>query len=164
MISKKESIQNKILTREALAHLCAGWRVKGYRIVFTNGVFDLLHKGHIAILLEAASAGDRLVIGLNTDASVQRLKGPSRPVQVQDDRALIMASQAYVDAVTLFDEDTPLELIKAIRPDVIVKGGDYTPDQVVGRDIVESYGGKVIIVPLEEGRSTTGIIRKTKGN
>ena len=164
MISKKESIQNKIMTREALAHLCAGWRVKGYRIVFTNGVFDLLHKGHITILLEAAAAGDRLVTGLNTDASVQRLKGPSRPVQEQDDRAFIMASQAYVDAVTLFDEDTPLELIRAIKPDVIIKGGDYKPDQVVGKDIVESYGGEVVIVPLEEGRSTTNIIKKTSGD
>jgi len=160
MISKKESIQNKVMSREALAHICAGWRIKGYRIVFTNGVFDLLHKGHAALLLEAASAGDRLVTGLNTDASVQRLKGPSRPVQHEDDRAFIMASQAYVDAVTLFGEDTPLELIQAIKPDVIIKGGDYTSDQVVGKEIVESYGGKVMIVPLEEGRSTTDIIRR----
>ena len=160
MISKKDSIQNKITDREALARICAGWRVKGYKIVFTNGVFDLLHKGHISILLEAAEAGDRLVVGLNTDNSVQRLKGPGRPLQNESDRAFIMAAQTYADAVTLFDEDTPLELIRAIKPDVIVKGGDYAPEEVVGKDIVESYGGKVMIVPLEEGRSTTGIIEK----
>ena len=108
MISKKDSIQNKITDREALARICAGWRVKGYKIVFTNGVFDLLHKGHISILLEAAEAGDRLVVGLNTDNSVQRLKGPGRPLQNESDRAFIMAAQTYADAVNLFDEDTPL--------------------------------------------------------
>lgn len=163
MVSKQQSIENKIVTREVLAHLCAGWRVKGHKIVFTNGCFDLLHRGHIATLLAAAEAGDKVVVGLNTDASVQQLKGPTRPVQQEDDRALIMAAQAYVDAVVLFGEETPLELIQAIQPDIIVKGGDYTPESVVGKDVVEARGGKVVIVPLEAGRSTTNIIGKMKG-
>lgn len=163
MVSKQQSIENKIVTREVLAHLCAGWRVKGHKIVFTNGCFDLLHRGHIATLLAAAEAGDKVVVGLNTDASVQQLKGPTRPVQQEEDRAFIMAAQAYVDAVVLFGEETPLELIQAIQPDVIVKGGDYTPESVVGKDVVAARGGKVVIVPLEADRSTTNIISKMKG-
>lgn len=148
--------------REALAHLCAGWRVKGYKIVFTNGCFDILHQGHIAILLAAAEEGQKLVLGLNTDASVKKLKGENRPINDEQSRALVMAAQLYVDAVTLFDEDTPLELIQAIRPDVIVKGGDYTPETVVGHDFMNSYGGKTVIVPTVNGFSTTSIINKMK--
>ena len=162
MVSKQQSIENKIVTPEVLAHLCAGWRVKGHKIVFTNGCFDLLHRGHIATLLAAAEAGDKVVVGLNTDASVQQLKGPTRPVQQEDDRAFIMAAQAYVDAVVLFDEETPLEPIQAIQPDIIVKGGDYTPESVVGKEVVAARGGKVVIVPLEADRSTTNIISKMK--
>ncbi|RYZ45541.1 MAG: D-glycero-beta-D-manno-heptose 1-phosphate adenylyltransferase [Sphingobacteriales bacterium] len=160
--SKKESVQDKIMSREVLAHLCAGWKVKGFRIIFTNGCFDILHQGHIKLLLEAAELGHKLVIGLNTDASVKRLKGESRPVQDEESRALIMAAQLYVDAVCLFDEDTPLELIQAIRPDVIVKGGDYTPETVVGNDFVQTYGGSVIIIPTLDGYSTTATIEKMK--
>jgi D-beta-D-heptose 7-phosphate kinase/D-beta-D-heptose 1-phosphate adenosyltransferase len=160
--SKKESVQDKIMGREALAHLCAGWKVKGQKIIFTNGCFDILHPGHIQLLLEAAELGDKLVLGLNTDASVKRLKGEGRPVNDEQSRALIMAAQLYVDAVTLFDEDTPLELIQAIHPDVIVKGGDYTPETVVGNDFVTSYGGKVVIIPTVEGFSTTSIINRMK--
>lgn len=148
--------------REALARLCAGWKVKSQKVIFTNGCFDILHPGHIQLLLQAAEAGDKLVLGLNTDASVKRLKGEGRPVNDEQSRALIMAAQLYVDAVTLFDEDTPLELIQAIHPDVIVKGGDYTPETVVGNDFVTSYGGKVIIVPTVEGFSTTSIINRMK--
>jgi D-beta-D-heptose 7-phosphate kinase/D-beta-D-heptose 1-phosphate adenosyltransferase len=160
--SKKESIQDKIMSREALARLCAGWKVKSQKVVFTNGCFDILHPGHIQLLLQAAEAGDKLVLGLNTDASVKRLKGEGRPVNDEQSRALIMAAQLYVDAVTLFDEDTPLELIQAIHPDVIVKGGDYTPETVVGNDFVTSYGGEVVIVPTVEGFSTTSIINRMK--
>ena len=160
--SKKESVQDKIMSREALSHLCAGWRVKGQKIVFTNGCFDILHPGHIQLLLEAAELGDKLVLGLNTDASVKRLKGEGRPVNDEQSRALIIAAQHYVDAVTLFDEDTPLELIQTIRPDVIVKGGDYTPETVVGNDYVTSYGGKVVIVPTVDDFSTTSIINRMK--
>ncbi|MFA6058964.1 MAG: D-glycero-beta-D-manno-heptose 1-phosphate adenylyltransferase [Taibaiella sp.] len=161
-ISKKESVQDKIMDREALARLCAGWKVKGQTVVFTNGCFDILHPGHIQLLLQAAELGDKLVLGLNTDASVKRLKGESRPINDEQSRALIMAAQLYVDAVTLFDENTPLELIQAIRPDVIVKGGDYTPETVVGNDFVTSYGGQVVIVPTVEGFSTTSIINRMK--
>jgi D-beta-D-heptose 7-phosphate kinase/D-beta-D-heptose 1-phosphate adenosyltransferase len=160
--SKKESVQDKIIGREALARLCAGWKVKGQKVVFTNGCFDILHPGHIQLLLQAAELGDKLVLGLNTDASVKRLKGEDRPVNDEQTRALIMAAQLYVDAVTLFDEDTPLELIQAIHPDVIVKGGDYTPETVVGNDFVTSYGGQVVIVPTVEGFSTTSIINRMK--
>lgn len=148
--------------REALARLCAGWKVKGQKVVFTNGCFDILHPGHIQLLLQAAEMGDKLVLGLNTDASVKRLKGEGRPVNDEQARALIMAAQLYVDAVTLFDEDTPLELIQTIHPDVIVKGGDYTPETVVGNDFVTSYGGQVVIVPTVEGFSTTSIINRMK--
>jgi len=161
-LSKKESVLHKIVNREILAHLCAGWRVKGAKIVFTNGCFDILHQGHVGLLLEAASLGHKLVLGLNTDASVKKLKGESRPVNDERSRALVMASQLFVDAVTLFDEDTPLELIQAIRPDVIVKGGDYTPETVVGNDFVKSYGGEVVIVPTLEGFSTTAIMERIK--
>lgn len=150
------------MSREALARLCAGWKVKSQKVVFTNGCFDILHPGHIQLLLQAAEAGDKLVLGLNTDASVKRLKGEGRPVNDEQSRALIMAAQLYVDAVTLFDEDTPLELIQAIHPDVIVKGGDYTPETVVGNDFVTSYGGEVVIVPTVEGFSTTSIINRMK--
>ena len=160
--SKKELVQDKIVSRETLAHLCAGWKVKGHKVVFTNGCFDILHPGHIQLLLEAAELGDKLVLGLNTDASVKRLKGEDRPVNSEQSRAVIMAAQLYVDAVSLFDEDTPLELIQAIHPDVIVKGGDYTPETVVGNDFVTSYGGKVVIVPTVEGFSTTSIINRMK--
>lgn len=150
------------MDREALARLCAGWKVKSQKVVFTNGCFDILHPGHIQLLLQAAEAGDKLVLGLNTDSSIKRLKGEGRPVHEEHSRALIMAAQLYVDAVTLFDEDTPLELIQTIHPDVIVKGGDYTPETVVGNDFVTSYGGKVIIVPTVEGFSTTSIINRIK--
>jgi rfaE bifunctional protein nucleotidyltransferase chain/domain len=127
-------------------------------VVFTNGVFDLLHVGHIDLLTAARAFGDRLVVGLNTDASVHQLKGPTRPIHSEADRAYVVAALECVDAVTVFDEDTPLELIMALRPDVLVKGGDYTPDTIVGRTEVESWGGRVHVVTLTAGHSTTRII------
>jgi D-glycero-beta-D-manno-heptose 1-phosphate adenylyltransferase len=127
-------------------------------VVFTNGVFDLLHTGHIDLLTAARALGDSLIVGINTDESVRRLKGPSRPVRTEAERAYVLAALECVDAVTAFDEDTPLELVLAIRPDVLVKGGDYTPDTVVGRTEVESWGGRVHVVPLTAGHSTTRII------
>ena len=141
------------------------WREQGLRIVFTNGCFDILHRGHVEYLSKAADMGDVLVVGLNTDASVKRLKGEGRPVNDQEARAIVLASLSCVDAVALFDEDTPYELIKAVRPDVLVKGADYKPEEIVGYDIVTSYGGKVETVPLVEGYSTTGLLngkRKTE--
>ncbi|MBX6333389.1 MAG: adenylyltransferase/cytidyltransferase family protein, partial [Gemmatimonadaceae bacterium] len=130
----------------------AAWRaaVPG-RVVFTNGVFDLLPPGHVDHLVAARAAGDALIVGLNTDDSVRRLKGPQRPVRSEADRAYVVAALEMVDAVTLFSHDTPLELILALRPDVLVKGGDYTPDTVVGRREVEGWGGRVLIVPLTPG-------------
>jgi rfaE bifunctional protein nucleotidyltransferase chain/domain len=137
-------------------------RVRG-PVVFTNGVFDLIHPGHVDVLIAARAAGDALIVGVNSDASVRRLKGAERPVRGQAERALVLAALESVDAVAIFDEDTPLELINATRPDVIVKGGDYTPDTVVGRREVESWGGRVVIVPLTPGQSTTAIIEKLRG-
>lgn len=134
------------------------FRSQGSKVVFTNGCFDILHRGHVEYLAKAADMGDVLVVGLNTDASVKRLKGEERPINNQDARALVLASLGFVDAVVLFDEDTPYELIKTIRPDVLVKGADYKPEEIVGYDIVTSYGGKVETVPLVEGYSTTSII------
>ncbi|MGH7621026.1 MAG: adenylyltransferase/cytidyltransferase family protein, partial [Gemmatimonadaceae bacterium] len=125
------------------------WRAAGPgRVVFTNGVFDILHTGHVDLLVAARSLGDRLIVGLNSDDSVRRLKGPARPVRSERDRAYIVAALESVDAVTIFDQDTPLEIILALRPDVLVKGGDYTPDTIVGRTEIESWGGRVHVVPL----------------
>ncbi len=136
------------------------WRAQGQQIGFTNGCFDLIHPGHVRLLQAARAQCDRLVVGLNTDASVQRLKGPTRPVQTEAARATVMASIGAVDLVVLFDEDTPMELIRALRPDRLFKGADYTIDQVVGGDVVHANGGQVVLIDLEAGHSTTGIIRR----
>jgi D-beta-D-heptose 7-phosphate kinase/D-beta-D-heptose 1-phosphate adenosyltransferase len=150
----------KVVTAaEALAQVAA-WRAQGLRVGFTNGCFDLIHPGHVRLLTRARGNCDRLVVGLNTDASVRRLKGPSRPMQGEAARATVMASIQAVDLVVLFDDDTPLDLIAALRPDVLVKGADYRIDQVVGADLVLGYGGRVALVDLEEGHSTTALVRK----
>ena len=141
------------------------WRERQVgRVVFTNGVFDLLHPGHVDVLVGARVRGDSLVVGLNSDASVRRLKGPDRPVRSESERAYVLAALETVDAVTLFDQDTPLELVEALRPDVIVKGGDYTPDTVVGADVVRARGGEVVIIPLTPGHSTTSTIQRLRGS
>ena len=129
------------------------------KIVFTNGCFDILHRGHIEYLSKASDLGDVLIIGLNTDASVKRIKGEGRPVQDETSRALILASLRFVEAVILFDEDTPYDLISMIKPDVLVKGGDYTEETIVGADIVKAIGGEVVTIPLVEGYSTSGLIK-----
>lgn len=129
-------------------------------VVFTNGCFDILHRGHVTYLTQARALGDRLIVGVNDDDSVRRLKGEGRPVVRQDDRAFVLAALACVDAVTLFDEDTPAHLIAALLPDVLVKGGDYLREQVVGREIVESHGGRLVLIPLVTGRSTTDILQR----
>lgn len=135
------------------------WRdAQSGAVVFTNGVFDLLHTGHIDLLTAARALGDRLIVALNSDDSVRRLKGPQRPVRTEAERAYVAAALECVDAVTVFDQDTPLEIIVALHPDVLVKGGDYTPGTIVGRAEVESWGGRVHVVPLTEGHSTTRII------
>ena len=135
-------------------------KARGHKIVFTNGCFDLLHVGHITLLEDCHRFGTKLVLALNTDASVQRLKGPTRPIVSENDRARVMSALAAVDAVVLFEEDTPLALIRALKPDVLVKGGDYTIDTVVGHEDVLASGGRVEIVPTVEGFSTTGIVEK----
>lgn len=155
-------IQHKIFTKEALAMECNVWRATQKKIVFTNGCFDILHHGHLDLLARAAGLGNILIVGLNTDASVQRLKGPERPVTNEQDRAFQVASLLCTDAVCMFDEDTPAELIQLIRPDVLVKGGDYTINTIVGADFVQSYGGSVSIIPFVQGYSTTGIIDRIK--
>lgn len=158
------SIPGKIFTLNELEHQLNRWRLHNKKIVFTNGVFDILHEGHIASLGEAALYGHILIVGVNADDSVKRLKGNSRPVNTEGSRTLLLASLVMVDAVILFEEDTPLNLIKTILPDVLVKGGDYTLDQVVGAAEVTANGGEVKIVPILEGFSTTGIIERLKGN
>ena len=158
------SIPNKILTVDELNHQIHRWHLRSKKLVFTNGVFDILHEGHIATLGDAALYGDILIVGINTDASVKRLKGESRPVNNEGSRTLLMASLVMVDAVVLFDEDTPLNLISMIMPDVLVKGGDYTLDEIVGAKEVMANGGEVKIMPILEGFSTTAIIEKMRGN
>jgi D-beta-D-heptose 7-phosphate kinase/D-beta-D-heptose 1-phosphate adenosyltransferase len=138
----------------------AAWRAAGERIVFTNGVFDLLHRGHVEYLEEARALGDRLVVGINADASVRRLKGAGRPLVGEHDRRDLVAALRCVDLAILFTEDTPARLIDEVAPDVLVKGGDWTPDRIVGREFVESRGGRVLNVPLREGLSTTALIER----
>jgi D-beta-D-heptose 7-phosphate kinase/D-beta-D-heptose 1-phosphate adenosyltransferase len=147
--------------RELDARL-AGWRKDDLRIGFTNGVFDLLHPGHIKVLAQARATCDRLVVGINSDASVKRLKGKDRPIQPEHARAEVLAGLEAVDLVAIFEQDTPLELIRRVRPTVLVKGGDYKPNQVVGRDVVERLGGEVVLVDLVPGFSTTRIVEKSR--
>lgn len=132
------------------------------RVVFTNGVFDLLHPGHVDVLVGARLRGDSLVVGVNSDASVKRLKGPDRPIRGEGERAYVLAGLECIDAVTVFDQDTPLELVETLRPDVIVKGGDYSPDTVIGANVVRARGGEVVIIPLTPGYSTTSTIERLR--
>jgi D-beta-D-heptose 7-phosphate kinase/D-beta-D-heptose 1-phosphate adenosyltransferase len=159
-----QAIPDKIFTLNELKQQINRWRLINKTIVFTNGVFDILHEGHIASLSEAALYGHILIVGINSDASVKRLKGESRPVNNEVSRTLLMASLVMVDAVILFEEDTPINLISALLPDVLVKGGDYTIEQIVGATEVMANGGEVKIVPILEGFSTTGIIERMKSS
>ncbi len=153
----------RIMDRISLVRMVNVWRLKSDRIVFTNGVFDILHRGHVEYLEEAAALGDRLVIGLNSDHSVQRLgKGPDRPINDQDSRAIVLTALRCVDAVIIFEEDTPLELITAVKPDVLVKGGDWKAAQIVGSELVQKYGGEVRSLKLVEGFSTTRLVDRIK--
>ncbi|MFZ5564248.1 MAG: bifunctional D-glycero-beta-D-manno-heptose-7-phosphate kinase/D-glycero-beta-D-manno-heptose 1-phosphate adenylyltransferase HldE [Thermodesulfobacteriota bacterium] len=149
---------SKLFATADATKMIALWKAEKKRVVFTNGCFDLLHTGHVKLLHAAAAEGDKLVVGLNSDDSVRRLKGSLRPVLPEQERAALLGAIGCVDMVVIFSQDTPLDLISEIRPDVLVKGGDYTPDTVVGRDLVESYGGRVALVPLKDGMSTTRII------
>ena len=154
-------IQSKVLLdRTDLEFALAIWKFKDQKVVFTNGCFDIIHRGHVEYLAKAASLGDHLVIGVNTDASVKRIKGLSRPVQDENTRALVLAAFSFVSKVVLFDEDTPYELIKLIQPDILVKGGDYKAEDIVGYDIVTGKKGEVVTIDLVEGHSTTSIINR----
>ncbi|MGN6247153.1 MAG: D-glycero-beta-D-manno-heptose 1-phosphate adenylyltransferase [Ginsengibacter sp.] len=162
-MKKSDTLKQRIFTREELQQEVIRLRLKSKTIAFTNGVFDILHEGHIAVLAEAASFADVLIVGVNSDSSVKKLKGDDRPVNGQDSRALIIASLIMVDAVVIFDEETPIELIKMIKPDVLVKGGDYTIETMVGAEEVLADGGRVEFIPFREGFSTTNIIKKITG-
>lgn len=151
---------NKIVTLDALQRVVEKLRKEGRTIVFTNGCFDLLHPGHVTYLSKARHMGDVLVVGLNSDRSVQEIKGRSRPILNQHERCQVMAALESVDFVTVFDEDNPLQLIKTILPNVLVKGGDWELDEIVGRTEVEAAGGRVVSLPYEPGQSTTGIIQR----
>lgn len=152
--------KDKIYTLPQLLEQVQSWRSQGQKIVFTNGCFDLLHLGHVDYLEKAKHLGGKLVLGLNTDASISRIKGPSRPLQDEMSRARVMASLLFIDAVVLFNEETPLELIKAVQPDILVKGDDYAVEQIVGHEEVQARGGAVKTVPLVKGYSTTSIVKK----
>lgn len=154
------SIQNKILTVSELQHRLAQWRLLGKTIVFTNGCFDILHAGHISSFIEASRHGDILIVGLNADSSVKQLKGEKRPINDEASRAIVLASLTMIDAVVIFSEPTPRELIISIRPDVLVKGGDYKVEDIAGAKEVIEWGGKVVINPIIPGFSTSSIINK----
>lgn len=155
-------LEQKIKSLYEVILLTKNWKAQGQRIIFTNGCFDILHEGHVRYLTEAKSKGDKLIIGLNSDASVKKLKGPNRPINNEKARAVILAALAAVDLVVLFNDDTPSVLIDAILPDVLIKGGDYKPEDIVGYDTVISYGGQVLSLQYYEGNSTTQTIAKLK--
>ena len=158
-----ETIQDKLCSLPLLVERLAS-RSEGKKVVFTNGCFDILHRGHISYLAQARDLGDMLVLGLNSDASVRRLKGPMRPINDEVSRALVLAALACVDYVVFFDEDTPYNLIQAVQPDILVKGGDYVVEKIVGYDIVTGRGGKVLTLPFVEGFSTTSNVQRMQSN
>ena len=164
-MKKLEIIQNKIFTDTAkIKHILAIWRFKGYKIVFTNGCFDILHLGHLDYLAKAAAKGDKLIVGLNTDSSVTRLKGPDRPITDQHSRSMILASISFVSMVVLFDEETPYKLITKVQPDILIKGADYNPVDIVGYNVVMAKGGKVETIEFLPGYSTTAIEAKIRNS
>ncbi|WP_421920961.1 D-glycero-beta-D-manno-heptose 1-phosphate adenylyltransferase [Marinifilum sp.] len=160
-MDKLQLIKNKIINKkEDVFNLLQTWRFKEEKIVFSNGCFDIVHRGHLEYLASAASMGNKMIIGLNTDSSTQRLKGPTRPINDEYARALLLASLGYVDIVILFEEDTPYNLIDFVQPDVLVKGSDYNAEDIVGYDIVKAKGGEIKTLDFIEGFSSTGIIKK----
>ena len=155
-------MKGRVLDGGALDQFVRDARANGARIVFTNGVFDILHPGHLRYLEAARRHGDLLIVGVNSDASVRRNKGPERPINPEHERAEVLAALACVDAVSIFDEETPADIIRRVQPDILVKGADWPADQIVGRDTVEARGGRVILEPVEQGYSTSAIIEKVK--
>ena len=163
-MSHLNKINSKIFSFDDLKNQVNAWKQAGEEVVFTNGCFDIIHRGHIEVLAQTADLGDRLIIGLNSDSSVQKLKGKNRPIIEEQSRAILLASLEFVDAVVIFSEDTPLKLISALLPDVLAKGGDYEIETIVGHEIVQQNGGKVKLVPFVDGFSSTTIIEKIKNS
>ncbi|MBT5615175.1 MAG: D-glycero-beta-D-manno-heptose 1-phosphate adenylyltransferase [Flavobacteriales bacterium] len=161
-MSQLNKINSKIFSLDDLKNQVNAWKQAGEEVVFTNGCFDIIHRGHIEVLAQTADLGDRLIIGLNSDTSIQKLKGKNRPIIEEQSRAILLASLEFVDAVVIFSEDTPLKLISALLPDVLAKGGDYEIETIVGHEIVQQNGGKVKLVPFVDGFSSTTIIEKIK--
>ncbi|MBT6649992.1 MAG: D-glycero-beta-D-manno-heptose 1-phosphate adenylyltransferase [Flavobacteriales bacterium] len=161
-MSHLNKINSKIFSLDDLKNQVNAWKQAGEEVVFTNGCFDIIHRGHIEVLAQTADLGDRLIIGLNSDTSIQKLKGKNRPIIEEQSRAILLASLEFVDAVVIFSEDTPLKLISALLPDVLAKGGDYEIETIVGHEIVQQNGGKVKLVPFVDGFSSTTIIEKIK--
>ncbi len=161
-MSYLKTIQHKIFSLSDLKNQVNAWKQAGENVVFTNGCFDIIHRGHIEVLAQTADLGDKLIIGLNSDTSIQKLKGENRPIIDEQARSILLAAFSFVDAVILFPEDTPINLISALLPDVLAKGGDYEIDNIVGHEIVQYNGGKVILVPFVDGFSSTTIINKIK--
>jgi len=161
-MTELNKITDKIKSRKEAEAIAKYWASKGEKMAFTNGCFDIVHRGHIDYLSKAKDLGTKLILGLNTDASVQRLKGPQRPVVDEQSRAILMAALQFIDLVVFFDEDTPYELIKALQPDILVKGSDYNAEEIVGYDILMAKGGKVETIDFVEGFSTSSIVEKIK--
>ena len=161
-MSHLNKINSKIFSLDDLKNQVNAWKQAGEEVVFTNGCFDIIHRGHIEVLAQTADLGDKLIIGLNSDTSIQKLKGENRPIIDEQARSILLAAFSFVDAVILFPEDTPINLISALLPDVLAKGGDYEIDNIVGHEIVQYNGGKVILVPFVDGFSSTTIINKIK--
>jgi len=159
-MDKLALLRNKIFALDELVHVVSGWRLQSQTVVFTNGCFDIMHRGHVEYLAQAASLGNRLIVGLNSDQSIFKLKGPNRPIIDGYSRAELLASFQFIDAVVLFDDETPINLITALKPNVLAKGGDYTPETIVGANIVTANGGRVAVIPIVAGYSTTNIIKK----
>jgi len=163
-MSHLNKINSKIFSLDDLKNQVNAWKQAGEEVVFTNGCFDIIHRGHIEVLAQTSDLGDRLIIGLNSDTSIQKLKGKNRPIIEEQSRAILLASLEFVDAVVIFSEDTPLKLISALLPDVLAKGGDYEIETIVGHEIVQQNGGKVKLVPFVDGFSSTTIIEKIKNS
>lgn len=159
-MNKSEVIQSKVIQPDQLDRLVSLWRFKEEKIVFTNGCFDVIHRGHVEYLSQAATLGTKLIVGLNSDSSVKRLKGNDRPINSEEARAFVMASFSFIDAVVLFSEDTPYNLISQVKPNLLVKGGDYKIEDIVGYDIVTQNGGEVVTIEFVDGYSSTSIIKK----
>lgn len=161
-MSNLQSIKSKIYTLPKLVEQSKVWRNNGEKIVFTNGCFDLLHRGHVEVLANTSDLGDKLIVGLNTDSSIQDLKGKNRPIIDENSRAILLASLQFIDAIVFFSEDTPYHLIETILPDILAKGGDYKVEEIIGHEVVLQNGGEVILVPFIDGFSTTNIVNKIK--